>query len=236
MRKLMGAFMFAWVAGVLLWVSVPANSAPPKAAERWYSLTNAHEAGGLWVQRDGAKPIGSLYASRIGGQDHAVLGFYRDGSKAEAHDFAIVTDADGVRFQIRDDAGKLHWLPASALLKLTDGNPKVIRGPPEAVEGVGKGELRKRLLLDVMRHHAVNRLVRDGLKTPDGKVRKVDRDEARELVAKVKDETILAMAVEKGAPVGEGGKLEALLDWILAHKEEIIRFIMLLISLFADDR
>ena len=238
MRKPIVFFSLLWIAGVLAWVAAPVNSAPPKPAS-WYSLTNASDAGGLWVQRDGAKPIGALYASKIGGKDNAVLGFYCDSTKAQAHDFAIIADADGVRFQLRDEKGELVILPTSALAKLADVQPKLARGPPEAIEGIGRGDIGKRLLLKLVKARAVERLTTHGFKDA-GKAdsKPLSREKAKALVAEVDDEVILKHIVEKyGDEIGEGGKLESLLQWLVDHKEQIlqlVKFIVTLLALFAD--
>lgn len=216
-----------------------AHTAPPETpkAPHWYALANSSDAGGLWVQRTGeGKPVGALYASTMGGQDNAVLGFYRDTAKAGAHDFAIVAEKTGVWFQVIDDNGKFHAVPATALLKLASPEPKVALAvnPVEAVAGIGKGELRKRIVLEFVRHRAVELAVKDGIKSPDGKVRKVTRDEAEKLVDGVRDDVILGAAIEQGAPV-EGGRLEGLVNWLWEHREQLIRLILSLLALFADE-
>ena len=115
-----------------------------------------------------------------------------------------------------------------------ESGPKVVGDPMPAGVAGAELKLRQRILLDMMRHHAVNRLVRDGVKTPDGKVQKVNREQAENLVARVKDADIIAEAKAYGAP--DGGRLEAWAIWLWEHKEEIIKFIVLIASLFADER
>lgn len=84
-----------------------------------YVLADAGGTSGLWVQQPGAKTCATLYAQRLGDSDSVALGFYRDTTKAKTGcDFAVGCSANGIVLQIRDDAGKLHLLPVTALLKL----------------------------------------------------------------------------------------------------------------------
>lgn len=82
-----------------------------------YTLDSAGGVGGLWVSRDYKSPFAAIYSDRR--LDNAVIGISRDQS-GQGFDFAVSADRDGVTLQIRDEKGKLHHLPASALLKLAE--------------------------------------------------------------------------------------------------------------------
>ncbi len=116
--------------------------------------------------------------------------------------------------------------------------PKVMQQPaPKVVEGLGDGRLRDRLLLAVVRARAVDHAIKHGVPVAGGGTRKVTREEAQKLADKVSDEAILRAAKVYGAPVGEG-RLAALFDWLVAHKEqilELVKFVLSLFALFADD-
>ncbi|WP_439627453.1 hypothetical protein [Gemmata sp.] len=103
------------------------------------------------------------------------------------------------------------------------------------VEGLlPRGELRKRIALRFARNGAVERAVRDGIPGPDGKVRKLTREQAEAAVAGVSDDLIVGAAAEVGAPFGEGGRLEAFLSWLWEHREQIIKLILSLLALFGE--
>jgi len=109
--------------------------------------------------------------------------------------------------------------------------PKSVDGAE--VVGFGIGNLRRAIILDSMRSAAEWRLVRDGIKRPDGKVVKVTRSQAKELVSRISDDTIFGGAKSLGAPVG--GAFQDFLKWMWDHKEEIVKFILSIIALFGDE-
>jgi hypothetical protein len=104
---------------------------------------------------------------------------------------------------------------------------------PKVVEGLGDGELVKRIMLRRIRDRVVDRAVKDGVPVPGGGVRKVSRDEAEKLVKRITDDDILEYAKVKGAPVQ--GRLQDLLNWLWENREAIIRFLLSILSLFGDD-
>jgi hypothetical protein len=106
---------------------------------------------------------------------------------------------------------------------------------PKVVEGLGDGEILKRIVLRRVRDRAVDKAVRDGIPVPGGGVRKVSRAEAEKMVAGVTDAEIMEYAKLKGAPIqglGDG----SLLRWLWENKEAIIKFILSILALFADDQ
>jgi len=111
--------------------AVAVAPAVPKS-DPGYSLASSGGVGGMWLQRgnDPTKPYAAFYSMEGAGQHTNVLGFSKS-QKGDAHDFAIVGTGDSVHFQIRDAAGKVHFVPATALLKLDigpGGKPAVMQG------------------------------------------------------------------------------------------------------------
>jgi hypothetical protein len=113
--------------------------------------------------------------------------------------------------------------------------PKVAQGAaPAVVEGIGDGELRKRIMLRIIRGRVVDKAVKDGVPVPGGGTRKVTRAEAEKLAQRITDDDVLEYAKVKGAPVqglGDG----SLLRWLWENKEAIISFLLSILSLFAED-
>lgn len=109
------------------------------------------------------------------------------------------------------------------------------KADPKVVEGLGDGEILKRIVLNRVRARAVDKAVKDGVPVPGGGVRQVTRAEAEKLVKKVSDDEIQEFARLKGAPVqglGDG----TFLKWLWENKEAIIKFILSLLALFADEQ
>lgn len=107
-------------------------------------------------------------------------------------------------------------------------------GDPQVAQGLFDGRLRKRIAAVFLRARAVERAVADGLPVAGGGTRKVTREEAWKLAERVDNDTLFEAAVVHGAPVGEG-RIEAFLNWLWENREAIIRFVLMLMSLFADD-
>ena len=136
-------------------------------------------------------------------------------------------------------------LVVSGCLAAASAPPKVVTQPkaaqPATVGGILDGEnLGKRVLVRVVKARAVDRLVSHGFADVTGKKGKTfTREQAREMVDSIDDDLILKHAQEKygAAVVGEGGRLEALVQWLIDHKEEIlalVKFVISLLALFAD--
>lgn len=173
-----------------------AHTAPPTAA-KWYTLANTADVGGLWVQRDGAKPFAAVYAQRFGGRDVAVLGVSRDGTKGDGHDFAIIAEADGVRLQILDADGKPHSIPATALLKLAEAEPKPAQAANQA-EGrerrLNFNGLRGRIRAELDRRAALDP------SDPDH-IDQVKHAKAKELVGELGDGHLLELLIKYGPQI-----------------------------------
>lgn len=107
--------------------------------------------------------------------------------------------------------------------------PKVMQQAQPQVVG---GPLRDRARVELIRLLAIRHAVEHGVPLADGTVKKVTRAQARKMADQVTDEQILKGLTVYGAPVGEG-RLEALLDWILEHREEIAELVKWIVSLFA---
>jgi len=226
-----------FVAAALIGEPVTAQQAKKVEAPPRVVTMSSEDVGGTWVGKQGGKTTAGFYSQRVGNKETVALGFYKDSSKAVATDFAIACDSDGVFFQVVDDKGKIHVVPVTALLKLNDeGKVNAIRGPPEAVGGIGDRDLGKRLLVKLVKARAVDRLMSHGL-TDAGvaaMTKPLTRAEAKALVDTVDDELIIKHASETYPKAfGEGGRLADLVDWLASHKEEILALVKFLISLLA---
>jgi ribosomal protein L10 len=89
-------------------------------AAKFTSMNESYGAGAWATTNKGS--VATIYADEDQG---AVLGFYRNQSKNNvgntmACDFGISARPDGVTLQIVDDKGKIHFLPVTALLKLSE--------------------------------------------------------------------------------------------------------------------
>lgn len=144
---------------------------------------------------------------------------------------AVSPDADAGPLQRFRDRGKAHPAPQADAPK---ASPKVMQAGPQVVEGLGDGELVKRIMLRRYREVVVDRAVKDGIPLPGGGVRKVTRAEAEKLVKRVTDDDVMDFAKVKGAPVGGLGD-GTFLKWLWENKEAIIKFILSLLAIFADD-
>ena len=111
-----------------------------------------------------------------------------------------------------------------------ESGPRVVGDPMPAGVAGAELKLRQRILLDVMRHRAVEKAVKDGIPLPGGGVKKVTREEAEKLAARVHDNDILDAARVYGAP--DGGRLEAFLLWLWENREAIVKFILTIMALF----
>lgn len=98
----------------------PAQAVPAADAPKGYTLNSTAGASGLWVQRDYRdSPFAGVYSLSSGGEQLAVVGLSRN-QKGDAHDFAVVATKTETYFQVRDKAGKFHFVPVEALVKLAD--------------------------------------------------------------------------------------------------------------------
>jgi hypothetical protein len=118
--------------------------------------------------------------------------------------------------------------------------PATPTAEPKVVQGL-LGDAGKRILLRHVRSRAIDTLVSDGVTVPGGGKRTYTRAEAKKAVAGIDDDTILGLAAEKvpaAFQAGEGGRLAALVDWLLAHQDQImalVKLVMSLLLLFGDD-
>ncbi len=211
----------------------PRNHVGPPVWEephRGYSLSSGAGVGGIWVSPKSVNgPYGALYTSIR--DNVSVLGFSRNG-QGNPHDFAIVAEKDGVRFQVVDEKGVPHSIPATALLKLVDvehvvaDKPKTSDTPVAPVAGAITED-----------HKFLYSLARTKAVTEYARVNKVSRSVAREKVDSLDDATLHAAVVKSGAfkivamPVG--GKLTDFLDWISSHSDQILALVKLIMSLLA---
>jgi hypothetical protein len=109
-----------------------------------------------------------------------------------------------------------------------------------AVEGRGD-RLRpgQRLFAKLIRKRVADRLQHDGFTLVGGNKTPLTAEQTAVLLANLDDAEIIGAAQSSGA-IGDGSvmdRLGALIDWILAHREEImsvIKFILQLLLLFAD--
>lgn len=109
---------------------------------------------------------------------------------------------------------------------------------PPVVEGRERLRPAQRLFAKLIRHRAAEHLQRDGFALVGGSKTPLTAAQAAALLAHLDDAEIVAAAT--GAGAAEGGALDrvgTLLDWITAHKEEILKVVELvlrLLMLFAD--
>lgn len=96
------------------------------------------------------------------------------------------------------------------------GDPPVVGGP--------LARLTRKAVCERLRTLAVERAVAKG----------IPRAEARKKIAKISDEQILGGAIAMGAPVGALGD-GTILRWLWEHRDEIIRWILSILSLFGDE-
>jgi len=143
-----------------------------------------------------------------------------------------VAERDGVYFQTRKADGSLAFVPVDAQLALADkaaDKPAPPASEPKVVEGLGDGELLRRI-----RERVVDRAVRDGVPVPGGGTRKVAREQAEQLVQRVPDSDILDYSRVKGAPAQ--GALKDFLSWLWEHRDEIINWVLSILALFGGRR
>lgn len=101
-------------------VAVESRGVMGQTFENGYVLHAADGVSGMWVQRSYKSPFAALYSDgRVSSEKVAVLGFSRN-QEGGGHEFAIVSGKEGVYFQIRDEKGQFHFIPATALLKLDE--------------------------------------------------------------------------------------------------------------------
>lgn len=96
------------------------------------------------------------------------------------------------------------------------GDPPVVGGP--------LARLTRKVVCERIRTLAVERAVAKG----------IPRSEARKKINRISDEQILGGAVAMGAPVGALGD-GTILKWLWEHREEIVRWILSILALFADE-
>ena len=103
---------------------------------------------------------------------------------------------------------------------------------PLGVVGAGKAD-------DIPRgHKLLYRLARNRAVDDVMAAKKVSRAKAKELIDRYADDDSLhALAMEAGLKIAaapkEGGRLESLLDWLLAHQDQILALIKLILTLLA---
>jgi hypothetical protein len=96
------------------------------------------------------------------------------------------------------------------------GDPAVVVGP--------LARLTRKVVCERLRTLAVERAVAKG----------IPRAEARAKVNRISDQQILGGAIALGAPVGALGD-GTILRWLWEHRDEIVRWILSILSLFGDD-
>lgn len=94
--------------------------------------------------------------------------------------------------------------------------PPVVGGPLT--------RLTRKVVCERLRTLAIDRAV----------VKGIPRAEARKKIGRISDEQILGGAVAMGAPVGALGD-GTILRWLWEHRDEIVRWILSILSLFGDD-
>ena len=95
----------------------------------------------------------------------------------------------------------------------------------------GENRLLAKILIKRLKARAVNRAVRDGVKTPDGKIVKLSREEAQRRADAIDDSEIMEFAKVKGGPVG--GPVQDFFQWLWENREAVLEFILKILSLFA---
>ncbi len=103
-------------------VTQPTPTTAAEQKQQGYTLDSLGTTGGVWVQdanSPNTAPVGGFYSTRLGGKPSAVLSFMCS-PQSRGAEFAISSDKDGVTFQVVDDKGEVHFVPATALLKLIE--------------------------------------------------------------------------------------------------------------------
>lgn len=213
--------------------SVAAPTAKTSAAP----VSSDIHVGGHWTRSNAGGP----YAVMNGGRDHAFIAVSKSES-SQACEFAIVGDKNGVRFQIIDEKGDYHSIPATSLLKLVeprvkppavgecwyvaDTKPKTSDSPAaaKADDGVPAGH---RVLYAIARTKAITQLA---------KKENISRAAAKERIDEISDDALHAAVMASGAitikaqPVG--GKLTDFLDWLVTHQDAILAIVKIILALF----
>lgn len=216
----------------------------PQAAK---PADNAIHVGGFWTPTKN----GPFVVMNGGNERQAFLGLMRSTS-SKGCEFAISVDKDGVQFQIMDENGKFHFLPATALLKLADKKktpawnivaeadcdvaneqpkdaPKA-KGSDAPVAGKDDIPAGHRLLYKMARIRAAGELADK---------EKISRRAAREKIDDaVTDAQLHELATAAGIaikPQVSGGKVQDFLDWLIAHQDVILALVKILLALFQVD-
>lgn len=109
MRKIVACVLFTLaVAAYCVAVPVTRVNAEPNQMD-------SHYIGGFWTKGRSDQPYATM--NHMHGMAYIAVS---KSQSSKACEFAIIADKDGVRFQIIDDAGGYHSIPATALLKLED--------------------------------------------------------------------------------------------------------------------
>lgn len=142
---------------------------------------------------------------------------------------------------------KHYGLPdPSAIVNLTVQNPPAGNIPtvaqgasPTAEMVIGQGPAR-RLLANLIRHRVSKELQKNGFKLIGGNPRPLSAAEAEKLLDRLDDEQLIEGAKAAGG-LGDGKILDALgrlVDWIVAHQDQILailKWVLTLLALFGDD-
>ena len=202
-------------------VALPAFSVEnSKASEPNSTLINHGDVAGLWVKpRNESMPYGAIYSQR----DCAVLGFTKN-RESKGHDFAIVAEQSGVRFQVIDEKGGIHSIPATALLKLiAEEDAWTVADKPVA----GEAPAHNKILYRIARDRAVAKYAKD---------KGITRAAARDLADQIDDSTVHAAVKAAGIEFKDlavGSKLEDVLNWIVNHQELIAGLVKIFLTLLA---
>lgn len=109
------------------------------------------------------------------------------------------------------------------------------------VQGPIRDRVREKVLLGVIRSHAIRQMERQGFALVGGNKTPLSREQAEKLYDRLADDVVIG-CVQEGSPdtfgkLGDGQTLAKMLKWIVDHKAEILEVLKLVLSilaLFAD--
>ncbi len=113
-------------AGLMIFAAAALSSAD-------FATRDTGRSQGAWAYTPGGPVIG-MYSDTTSSVPIAALAFHRSNSDSKPAEFAIAVDKDGARFQVVDAAGKIHMIPATALLALEAKCPCKCDCGPKPVE------------------------------------------------------------------------------------------------------
>lgn len=135
-----------------------------------------------------------------------------------------MAEKSGVRFQVIDEKGGIHSIPATALLKLiVDDDAFAFVDKPVA----GEAPAHNKILYRIARDRAIAKYAKD---------KGITRAAAREKADQIDDSTVHAAVKAAGIEFKDlpvGSKLEDVLNWIVNHQDLIVGLVKIFLTLLA---